>query len=82
MDDSETLQLAQQFELVDVAESGAELESVNWVFVQSKFIREIFIMCSGVRRQGQEIGEGLLTEDIEITHGNRNINEELGGFRA
>ena len=33
MDDGETLQLAQQFELVDVVKSAAELEGMNWVYV-------------------------------------------------
>lgn len=33
MDDGETLQLAQQFELVGVVKSAAELEGMNWVYV-------------------------------------------------
>jgi len=53
MDDSETLQLAQEFELVGVAEPGAELKGMNWIHVQSNFIGKIFVCVKGVRAQRQ-----------------------------
>ena len=51
MDDGESLQLAQEFELVGVAKPGAELEGMNWIHVQSNFIGKI---CEG--RQGPASG--------------------------
>jgi len=81
MGDGERLQFAQQFELVDIVGSGAELKDMNWIHVQPNLIRENFVChrTSG-SREGKE-GGVWLTEYVEIADCDGDINEELGGFK-